>query len=517
MAEKVIIFDTTLRDGEQSPGASMTVKEKVEFAIQLEKLNVDVIEGGFPISSPGDFEAVKLIAENVKKPIICGLARARELDIKRCGEAIKPAKKGRIHTFIATSDVHVEKKLRKSKEEVIDIAVKAVKLARNYTDDIEFSPEDASRTGWDYLCDVIEAVIDAGATTINIPDTVGYADPNEFHKLIKYIQEKVPNIKKAIISVHCHNDLGLAVANSLAAIKAGARQVECTINGIGERAGNAALEEIVMNIIVRKDIYKDVYTEINTKEIFKTSRLLSRLTGLTVPLNKAIVGGNAFAHESGIHQDGVLKERSTYEIMSPEMVGWVGTNMVLGKHSGRHAFKERLKALGYENLPEDKIEKAFEEFKKLADKKKEVYDEDLIAIIEEEAFAEKGYELDYLHTLSGVNLIPTATIRIKKGEKVFQESAYGDGPVDAAYKAIEKVLNIKGTLKKYKINSITRGKDAVGEANIVVDLEGIIVHGRGVSTDIVEASAKAYINAINKYFIIKKKHAKGKEFQGRQL
>lgn len=502
MGDKVYIFDTTLRDGEQSPGASMTVKEKVEFALQLEKLNVDVIEAGFPISSQGDFESVKLVAEKVKKPVIAGLARAREMDIIRCAEALKDAKKKRIHTFVATSDIHVEKKLRKSKEEVIEIAINAVRLARKYTDDVEFSPEDAARTGREYLCDVISAVIEAGATSINIPDTVGYSNPWEFGDLIAYIRKNISNIDSILLSVHCHNDLGLAVSNSLAAIRAGARQVECTVNGIGERSGNAALEEIVMNMYVRPDIYDNAYTDIVTTELFKSSRLLARLAGIPVPPNKAVIGGNSFAHESGIHQDGMLKERTTYEIMSPEVVGWIGTNMVLGKHSGRHAFKDRLKALGYTHLSEQEVEDAFERFKALADKKKEVFDDDIMALIEDEVLTPTQiYQLEYLHTVSGsgVNIIPTATVRIRKDDDSMEEASSGDGPVDAAYKAIERIVGMKGELKDYKISSVSRGKDALGEASIMVKIKGRVVHGRGTSTDIVEASAKAYVNAINKY------------------
>ncbi len=502
MADKVYIFDTTLRDGEQSPGASMTVAEKVEFALQLEKLKVDVIEAGFPISSQGDFESVKLVAEKVRGSTIAGLARARDADIIRCAEALKPAAKKRIHTFVATSDVHVEKKLRKSKDEVIDIAVNAVRLARKYTDDVEFSPEDAARTGRDYLCDVITAVIEAGATSINIPDTVGYSNPWEFGDLISHIRKKVSGIDSILLSVHCHNDLGLAVANSLAAIRAGARQVECTVNGIGERSGNAALEEIVMNLYVRPDIYDNAYTDIKTTELFKSSRLLARLTGIQVPPNKAVIGGNSFAHESGIHQDGMLKDRTTYEIMSPEVVGWIGTNMVLGKHSGRHAFKDRLKALGYTHLHEEEVESAFERFKTLADKKKEVFDDDIMALIEDEVLTPaQVYKLEYLHTVSGsgTNLIPTATVKLSKDKESLEEASSGDGPVDAAYKAIEKIVGIQGELKDYKISSVSRGKDALGEASIMVKIKDRVVHGRGTSTDIVEASAKAYLNAINKY------------------
>ena len=510
---RIIIFDTTLRDGEQSPGASLNTKEKVQIAKQLAKLGVDVIEAGFPISSPGDFEAVNLIAKTVQGPTIAGLSRANFADIDRCWEAVKPAKKHRIHTFIATSDIHIEKKLRKSREEIIDIAVKAVKRAKGYTDDVEFSCEDAGRTDKDYMCDVVEAVIDAGATTVNIPDTVGYSNPFEFGGIIKYIMEKVPNIKKAVISVHCHNDLGLSVANSLAAVLNGARQVECTINGIGERAGNASLEEIVMNLHTRKDFF-NVTTGINTEQIYRTSRLVSTLTGIPVQPNKAIVGGNAFAHEAGIHQDGMLKERLTYEIMIPQSVGWTGTSMVMGKHSGRHAFKARLAELGYPDLTDEQVQKAFERFKVLADKKKTIYDEDLVAIVEDEmAMIPETYVLDYLHASSGTETTPTAKVRLLKSGKPITVTGSGDGPVDAAYIAISKITKMKPELLNYGIKSITGGTDALGEVSVSLQDKGIRVSGRGSSEDIIIASAKAYLNAVNKLIYFKKKQGKGKKIK----
>ncbi|MBZ0258651.1 2-isopropylmalate synthase, partial [bacterium] len=391
--DKIIVFDTTLRDGEQSPGFSMNIKEKIEFAFQLKRLGVDVIEAGFPISSEGDFEAVKAVAKQVDGPQICGLARALEKDIDRCWEAVQYSKNPRIHTFIATSDVHREKKLKKTEAQVRDMAVKAVKHARQYTDNVEFSTEDAARTGREYICTVIEAAIDAGAKTINVPDTVGYSNPWEFGALIEYIFEHVPNVNDAVISIHCHNDLGLAVPNSLAAVRAGARQIECTINGIGERAGNASLEELVMNIVTRQDCFP-YHVDIKTDQIYPTSRLLTRFTGIGVQPNKAIVGANAFAHEAGIHQDGVLKERTTYEIMSPESVGWSGSSMVLGKHSGRHAFVTRIQELGF-HLEDKEIEEAFNSFKDLADLKKTVFDEDLIAIVGSQSQSEENWKYKY--------------------------------------------------------------------------------------------------------------------------
>jgi len=497
MIERIIIFDTTLRDGEQCPGGSMNRTEKMEIAHLLARMGVDVIEAGFPISSPEDFESVKAIAEDVDGPIIAGLARARNEDIDRCWEAIQHAKRPRIHTFIATSDVHVEKKLRKTRDEVIDIAVGAVKRAKAYCDDVEFSPEDAARTDLDYMCQVIEAVIAAGATAINIPDTVGYSNPWEFGDRIKYVFGKVHNIASAVVSVHCHNDLGLAVANSLAAVRAGARQVECTINGIGERAGNASLEEIVMNIHTRKDFF-GFTTGIDTTQIYRASRLVSGRTGMLVQPNKAVVGSNAFAHEAGIHQDGVLKERSTYEIMTPESVGWKGTSMVLGKHSGRHAFRDRLEQLGY-SLEPDVLEKAFERFKALADKKKEVYDADLAAIVADEAKdVPQRFQLDAFSVMSGSATSPTATVKLRIDDKVKEQSATGDGPVDAALNAVKAITGTKSALTSFNIQAVTRGADALGEVTVMIEENGNTALGRGSSTDIIEASVRAYIDALNR-------------------
>ena len=507
-AEKIIVFDTTLRDGEQSPGASMNINEKLDVARILQALKVDVIEAGFPISSPGDFESVKRVAQEIKGPIIAGLARAQDKDIDRCWEAVKHSKKPRIHTFIATSDVHVEKKLRKSRQEVVDIAVKAVARAKNYCDDVEFSCEDSARTDKKYICEVIEAVISAGAKTVNVPDTVGYSNPWEFGDLIRYIFENVPNVKDAVISVHCHNDLGLAVANSLAAVREGARQVECCINGIGERAGNASLEEFVMNVNTRKNFF-GFRTDINTKYLYKASRLVSNITGIPVQPNKAIVGGNAFAHEAGIHQDGVLKERTTYEIMLPEDVGWKGTSMVMGKHSGRHAFKQRLIALGY-NLNDELMQQAFERFKVVADKKKDIYDEDLEAIVEEISDVSETpevYRLEYVQTTSGTTTAPTATVKLYKGEKSLEGAGCGDGPIDAAFQTIQRLTKTKSKLANYQLKAITGGTDAMGEVVVMIEEKGLVVNGRATSTDIIVASVKAYINALNK---MEMRLAKGK-------
>ncbi len=498
MAERILIFDTTLRDGEQSPGASLNIQEKLEIAKQLAKLGVDIIEAGFPISSPGDFEAVKLIAKEVKGPIIAGLARATREDIKRVWDAVKYSKSPRIHVFLATSKIHMKYKLKKAKEEILRLAVEGVKYAKKFTDDVEFSPEDASRTEPKFLHQVIEAVINAGATTVNIPDTVGYATPVEFGKLIRGIREEVPNIGQVVISVHCHNDLGLAVANSLTAILNGATQVECTINGIGERAGNASLEEIVMAMRTRKDTFNKV-TGIKTKEIYKTSRLVSNLTGIPVQPNKAIVGANAFAHEAGIHQHGVLAKRITYEIMTPQSVGIAETRLVLGKHSGRHAFRKRLEELGYTELSNEDLNKAFVRFKNLADKKKEVFDEDLEAIIEDEVrMIPDTFILEDMEIRSGTKVTPEARIRIKTKGKVIEERATGDGPVDACYKAIDKITKIKCKLIDYALRGVTGGKEALGEVIVKVESRGETITGHGASTDIIEASAKAYINALNR-------------------
>ncbi len=512
--EKVVIFDTTLRDGEQAPGFSMNINEKIMVAKQLAKLGVDVIEAGFPAASPGDFESVRAVAENVKGPIIAGLCRANRKDIEIGAEAVRAAERRRIHTFIATSEIHMKYKLKMSEEEVLERAVDAVKFARNFTDDVEFSAEDATRSDLDFLCKVIEKVIDAGATTINIPDTVGYAIPSEFKEKISYIMNKVPNIDKVIVSVHCHNDLGLAVANSLAAIEAGARQVECTINGIGERAGNAALEEIVMALRTRKDFF-GLTTSINTSEIYRTSQLVSHITGVYVQPNKAIVGKNAFAHEAGIHQHGVLENPLTYEIMTPESVGFPSSRIVFGKHSGRHALKKKLEALGFTDVTEDQLNRIFERVKRLADRKKEVFDDDIFVIAQEEILAIpfKTFELEYVHTVSGNKLLPTATVRLRRGEEIYQDSAIGDGPVDAAYKAIDRITQTPGKLVSYQLRAITQGKDAIGEVTVRVSFNGTVVTGKGSSVDVIEASVKAYINAVNRYFYRKQLESQGIELK----
>jgi 2-isopropylmalate synthase len=498
MSDRVIVFDTTLRDGEQSPGCSMNIYEKLEVARQLVRLGVDVIEAGFPISSPGDFDAVHAVASEVQGAVVCGLARALEKDIVRCGEAIRPAKRGRIHTFIATSDIHVEKKLRMSKEQVIHIAVEAVKLARTFTPDVEFSPEDAGRTDWGYMREVLEAVIEAGATTLNIPDTVGYCTSEQFGNCIAYLKQNVRGIENCVISVHCHNDLGMATANSLSALKNGARQVECTINGLGERAGNASLEEIIMNLVVRKDYY-GLDTGINTEEIFRTSRLVSQITGMKVQRNKAIVGGNAFAHEAGIHQDGVLKERSTYEIMTAKTVGWAGDNIVMGKHSGRNAFRSKLEELGFTDLTDEEINTLFESFKVICDKKKEIFDDDLFAMVQEQiARIPTVYELDYCHISSGTSTIPSATVRIKKDKETILRASHGDGPVDAIFNAVQEAVGLKATLDEYQIEAVTGGGDALGRVNVRLTIEGTPFKGAATHTDITLASAKAFLNAINR-------------------
>jgi 2-isopropylmalate synthase len=479
----------------------MNVVEKLEMARQLARLNVDVIEAGFPISSDEDFEAVREVAKTVGQlenpPSICGLSRVGLADIDRCWEAVKYAKKPRIHTFVATSDIHLKYKLRKSRAEVLKAAVEAVRHARAYCEDVEFSPEDASRSDFEYMCDVLEAVIDAGARTINIPDTVGYAMPQEWGERIARIRERVRNSGKAIVSVHCHNDLGQAVANSLVAIQNGARQVECTINGIGERAGNASLEEIVMALKTRRDFFKAA-TGIRTEELYRTSKLLSHITGVHVQPNKAIVGDNAFAHEAGIHQDGVLKEKLTYEIMRPEDIGRPSNKLVLGKHSGRHAFKVRLKELGFD-VDGSELDNAFKRFKDLADKKKEVYDEDLLTIVQDEMTQmPETYGLEYLHFVSGTGVIPSATVRIRREGQSFQDSGTGDGPVEAVYTAIDAVTGVKGRVLDYNLRAVTQGRDAIGEVSVKVDFDGTVVVGKGSSTDVIEASARAYVNAINR-------------------
>ncbi len=505
--EQIDIFDTTLRDGEQSPGASMSMEQKFEIAIQLSRLGVNIIEAGFPVSSPHQFRACRMIAEGVKGPIITGLARALEKDIEAAADAIKPAEKKRIHTFIATSDIHMEHKLRMSREQVVEMAGKAVRHARNYTDDVEFSPEDATRSEPEFLYRVVEAAIAAGATVVNIPDTVGYAVPEEFGAFINGIRENVPNIDKTKISVHCHNDLGLGVANTIAAIENGARQAELTINGIGERAGNAALEEVVMALRVRADVI-GYSTSIDTHQLFNTSRLVSNVIGFPVPRNKPIVGENAFAHEAGIHQHGVISHRETYEIMTPESVGRAESNIVLGRHSGMHGFKTRIGELGLA-LSEDELKSAYNRFLEIADRKREVYDDDLYAIVSDELGKEgAGYSLEYFNILSGNHAVPTATVRVKRGEEVKEEAATGDGPVDAVFRAIDRATDSETTLLEYTVQAVTPGKQALGEVAVTLEIENKQVVGRGASTDILEASARAYVNALNRCELMK---ANGKD------
>jgi 2-isopropylmalate synthase len=496
----ITIFDTTLRDGEQSPGCSMTTDEKMQVARALVELGVDVIEAGFPIASPGDFESVRKIASEFgSQTTICGLARCRVDDIDRAIEALKEARKPRLHVFLATSAIHREHKLKMDKEQIVQRAVDMVKRAAEFTDNVEFSPEDAARTELDFLCEVIEKTIDAGATTVNIPDTVGYSVPSHFFNIIRHLKDNVPNIDKAVISTHCHNDLGLAVANSLAAVEAGARQIECTINGLGERAGNAALEEIVMALETRKDHY-GITTNVNSQRLFPTSRLVSRITGMLVQRNKAIVGQNAFAHEAGIHQHGILQERSTYEIMRAEDVGYIGTNLVLGKHSGRHAFRDRVKHLGY-TLDESLVQQVFDEFIALADKKKEVYDADIIALIEHHiGETQDQWTLDRFHTLAGTDVLPTATLEMRRDgcDEIFRDAATGDGPVDAIFRALERLIGVEAQLIEYTVRSVSSGKDAQGEVMVEIEVNGRHFHGKGVNTDIVAASAQAYLKALNR-------------------
>ena len=498
--EKLIIFDTTMRDGEQSPGASMSKDEKLRIARQLERMHVDVIEAGFPAASDGDFESVQAVARAIKDATICGLARANELDVRRCGEAVRVAARPRLHTFIATSPIHMEKKLRMEPTQVVDQAVRAIRWASEYTNDIEFSPEDAGRSDIDFLCRIIEQAIKAGATTINVPDTVGYTLPEQFGGLIKTLRERIPNSDKAVWSVHCHNDLGLAVANSLAAVMHGARQVECTINGLGERAGNASLEEIVMAVRTRQDIFT-CDTGIDATQIVPASKLVSGITGYPVQPNKAVVGANAFSHESGIHQDGVLKHRETYEIMSAESVGWATNRLTLGKLSGRNAFKSRLLELGIELPSEESVNAAFKRFKDLADKKREILDEDLQALISEEGtehVENQHWRLVSLTAHSETGEPPYAKIVVSEAGKERKCEAQGSGPVDAAFKAMESVANSGASLLLYSVNNITSGTDSQGEVTVRLSKDGRIVNGLGADTDIVVASAKAYINALNK-------------------
>jgi len=499
MKDKLIIFDTTLRDGEQSPGASMTKDEKLRIAKALEKMRVDVIEAGFPIASPDDFEAVKLVARLIRGSTVCALARALDKDIDTAAEALKPAASARIHTFIATSPIHMREKLHMQPEQVLAQAVHAVKRARKYTDNVEFSPEDAGRSEIEFLCRVLEAVIDAGATTVNIPDTVGYNLPHQFGELIRQLIERIPNSDKAVFSVHCHNDLGLAVGNSLSAVLNGARQVECTINGLGERAGNAALEEIVMTVRTRQDVFP-CDTTLDTTQIVNCSKLVSSITGFPVQPNKAIVGANAFAHEAGIHQDGVLKSRETYEIMRAQDVGWHANRMVLGKHSGRNAFRARLIELGVVFDREEDLNAAFNRFKELADKKHEIYDEDLQALVSDtiQESAKERIKLVSMKVCCETGEIPNAMVTLSVDGEERQSHSPGGGPVDATFKAIESIVHSGSDLQLYSVNNITTGTDSQGEVTVRIDKGGRIVNGLGADTDIVIASAKAYINALNK-------------------
>lgn len=514
MSDQVLIFDTTLRDGEQCPGASMNLREKMEVARQLARLHVDVIEAGFPCISDGDFEAVRQIATEVKGPVIAGLARCVSGDIDAAGAAVKPAgERGRIHVFLATSAIHREFKLRKAHDEILRLAAEGVRRAKEMVHDVEFSPEDASRTEPEFLAEVVRTAIEAGATTINIPDTVGFAVPDQFAELVRFLFGQVPSLADAVLSVHCHNDLGMAVANSLAAVRAGARQVEGTINGIGERAGNAALEEVVMALKTRGDFFGGVHTGVQTREIVKSSRLISRMSGLLVPRSKAVVGENAFAHSSGIHQDGMIKNRSTYEIMDPREVGWGDTELPLTKHSGRAALTQRLVHLGHDDLTEEEIGNVFRRFKEIGDRKKFVYDDDLAALVEDSSLGggPDAYELDYIYVASGTSTVPTATVRLRRrhrgsattGEEeeheTLQDSAPGNGAVDAAMKAIDRILGHQGHLVEYHVQAVTGGKDALGEVTLKVDFGGgKLLTGKGASTDVIEASARAYLNAVSR-------------------
>ncbi|WP_242522808.1 2-isopropylmalate synthase [Candidatus Methylacidiphilum infernorum] len=499
-AKRLIVFDTTLRDGEQCPGASMTSRQKLEVAKQLARLGVDVIEAGFPVISQGDFESVSEIAAQVKGPKICGLARCLPKDIEAAAEALKPAADAaRIHVFLATSQIHRRFKLAKDEEEIVRIAVEGVRLAKRYVQDVEFSAEDASRTEPEFLAKIIQKVIEAGATTVNIPDTVGYAVPEEFASLIRYLFDHVQDIDKVVVSVHCHNDLGLAVANSLAAIKAGARQVEGTINGIGERAGNAALEEIIMALHTRPDAFGKIETGIQLKEILRTSRLVSRMSGLAVQRNKAVVGENAFAHAAGIHQDGILKKRETYEIIDPKIIGWEQSELPLTKHSGRAALENRLKILGFE-LEKEEIDNIFSQFKQIGDKKKFIYDDDLVSLVEGQiSRIKETYELEYVAVTVCSGGIPMATIKLRHGEEVLVDASTGDGAVDAAMKAVDRITGQHGHLVEYEVKSVTEGKDAIGEVTVKVNFDSKkLVTAKAASTDVIEASIKAYLNAVNK-------------------
>jgi 2-isopropylmalate synthase len=503
-ADSILIFDTTLRDGEQAAGTSLNAQEKLEIALQLEKLGVDVIEAGFPITSQGDFDAVRLIARELKSSTVCALSHANAEAIDRAWEAVKRAARPRIHIFLSTSGIHLEHQLKKSEDDVLNLAANMVAHAKKYLGDIEFSPMDATRTGTKFLYRILEAVIAAGATTVNIPDTVGYTVPSEYGRLIEGITKNVPGIASAVISVHCHNDLGLAVANSLEAVRRGVRQVECTVNGIGERAGNAAMEEVVMALNTRSDIFH-ITTGIDTSQIYSTSRLVSELTGFTIQQNKAIVGSNAFRHQSGIHQDGVIKRSNTYEIMDPRSVGVPSSSLVLGKLSGRHAFKERLLELGYA-LDEAMLTHAFKAFKELADKKKEIADRDIQSLISEEMrTASEVYHLEHVGVSCGNHSIPTATVRlIGPNKEMLEDASLGTGPVDAVYKAINRLVRVPNVLTEYSVNSITEGIDALGEVLIRIESNGVTYTGRGADTDIIVASAKAYMNALNRLLIVRK-------------
>ena len=502
---RILIFDTTMRDGEQSPGASMNLEEKLRLAEVLEGMGVDVIEAGFPIASNGDFEAVHEIAKVVKESVVCGLARAARKDIDRAAEALKPAERMRIHTFLSTSPLHMKYKLQMEPEAVHDAVVDSVTHARTYTDDVEWSPEDGTRTEHDFLCRCVESAIKAGATTINIPDTVGYALPEEFGALIRMLFDRVPNIDKARISTHCHNDLGLAVANSLAGVANGARQVECTINGLGERAGNAALEEIVMALRTRNDLMPFV-TGIDTENIIKASRLVATITGFTVQPNKAIVGANAFAHEAGIHQDGVLKHAGTYEIMTPESVGLTKSNLVMGKHSGRHAFREKLRDLGFE-LGDNALNDAFRRFKDLADKKKDIYDEDIVALVDDELRGDDRIKFVSLYVIAGSRGPQTAELELDIDGETQTTKSSGDGPVDATFNAIKELVPHDANLQLYQVHAVTEGTDAQAEVTVRLEESGKTVNGQGADTDTLVASARAYVNALNKLLVKREKTA----------
>jgi len=499
---KIIIFDTTLRDGEQSPGASMNEAEKLRIATQLEKLGVNVIEAGFPAASEGDFKAVKLVAKHIKRAQVAALARASEADISRAWEAVKDAAYPRIHTFIATSDIHMKYKLKMSREEVLESSVKAVKYAASLTDNVEFSAEDGSRSDRDFLCKVFGAAIDAGARTVNLPDTVGYAVPEEFAELVRYVMQNTPNINRAILSVHCHNDLGLATANTLAAIRAGARQAEVTINGIGERAGNTSLEEVVMSLNTRPNFFLET-TSIDTTRIYPTSRLVSMITGILVQPNRAIVGANAFAHEAGIHQDGVLKNPMTYEIMKPETIGLSKNSMVLGKHSGRHALYSHISGMGY-NLSDEELNLVFEKFKHLADRKKSILDEDVEAIINEGVLRSSDvFRLEYLNVTCGTSVFPSASVHLKINNRLVKGAVEGNGPIDAVYKVISDLTCTKSQLLRFSISALTEGTDAQGEVTVRLSEDGIVALGKGADPDIITASALAYVNGLNRLEYLK--------------